>query len=228
MFETLLESRDQHHRPVGQTVTSVAVHAVIILIAVREVRVAPDAPPAPPDTSMIFIATPRVAPPDPRGAASTAVARADAPAPMVVPVIEIPRNLPAITLSREPFDPSAFTGHVAGPGLAHGSTPRVDSSGLRGVVVTSAEADEPPRLLAAGPLGPPAGLEGVPGRVVLSFIVDTLGRAEPASVRVVSSTSPAFDRPAREMVSGSRFAPGRNGGRPVRVLVEQAVSFGSR
>jgi TonB family protein len=228
MFETLLESRDHRHRPFGQTVTSVAVHAAIILVAVREVHVAPDAPPAAPDTSMIFIATPRAAPSIPRAVASAPMARADAMAPMVVPVIDIPRNLPAVTLAHQPFDPRAFTGHISEPGLPIGTAPAVDSSGLGGIVVTSAEADEPPRLLAAGSLRPPAGLEGVPGRVVLSFIVDTLGRAEPASVRVVSSTSPAFDQPARGMVLGSRFAPGRNGGRPVRVLVEQAVSFESR
>ena len=227
MFDTLLESREQHHRPLGQTVTSVAVHAAIILVAVREVHVIPDASPAPPDTSMIFVAPPRAEPSVARAAAAAAAAPANVTAPMVVPLIDVPRSLPGVTLTRQPFDPRAFTGRIAEP-RSIGNTPGADSSGLGSVAVPSAEADEPPRLFTAGPLQAPAGLEGVPGRVVLSFIVDTLGRAEPSSVRVTSSTSPAFDQPAREVVLRSRFVPGRNGGRPVRVLVEQAVSFGSR
>jgi TonB family protein len=223
MFETLLESRHHPHRPLGQTATAVAVHAAIILVAVREVRVAPKAPPAPPDTSMIFIA-PRAVPSASRSAAAAATAPASASAGMVVPVIDVPRNLPAVTLSQQPFDPRAFTGHIAEPG----AEPVADSPRIGGIVVTSADADEPPRLLEAGQPQPPAGLEGMPGRVVLSFIVDTLGRAEPASVRVVQSTSPAFDQPAREVLLRSKFAPGRNAGRPVRVLVEQPVFFERR
>jgi TonB family protein len=228
MFEILPESREQHSRPLGQTVTAVAVHAVIILGTLREAHAAPELPPAPPDTSMIFIPAPRIPQPSPAGTSAAPATRAAADGAMVVPVVEMPRGLPAVTLGRDPFDPRAFTGHLPGSGSPTPVAPGADSSALGGIVVTSAEADEPPRLLAAGQLQPPPGLEGVAGRVVLAFIVDTLGRAEPLSVKVVSSSAPAFEQPTGEMVRRSRFAPGRSGGRPVRVLVEQAVVFDSR
>jgi TonB family C-terminal domain len=80
-------------------------------------------------------------------------------------------------------------------------------------------------VLTPGPLRTPSGFEGVPGRVMLTFIVDTLGRAEPASVKVVSSTNKVFEEPAKDMVLKSNFKPGRNGGRTVRVLVQQPVLF---
>lgn len=225
MFETLLESRDHRRRPLGQTVTSVAVHAAIVLVVVREVHVAPAAPPASPDTSMVFIARPTPAPARPTGGASGIVS-APVGAPIARPAIDVPLQVRPVTLDASPFDPRAFAGHNAGADLLLGNAPAADSSALGSVVVTSADADEPPRLLAAGPLRAPTGLEGVQGRVVLSFVVDTLGRAEPASVKVVSSTGAAFHQAAREMVLRSRFASGRNGGRAVRVLVEQAVAFG--
>ena len=92
-------------------------------------------------------------------------------------------------------------------------------------VVTSAEADEQPQLLSAGPKRTPPGREGVPARVQFEFIVDTLGRAESRSLKVISSTNKLFEEPAREMVLKSVFKPGRQGGRAVRVLVMQAVTF---
>jgi TonB family protein len=66
---------------------------------------------------------------------------------------------------------------------------------------------------------------GVSGRVVVLFVVDTLGTVEPGSLRVLSSTHAAFEAAAREAVLKSRFQPARIRGRPVRQLVQQPLSF---
>jgi len=66
---------------------------------------------------------------------------------------------------------------------------------------------------------------GIEGRVVVEFIVDTLGRAEPASIKVVQSTNSAFDQDAKAHVRRAMFRPGRNHGRPVRVLLALPIDF---
>ncbi|MBA3890596.1 MAG: TonB family protein [Gemmatimonadaceae bacterium] len=67
---------------------------------------------------------------------------------------------------------------------------------------------------------------GVGGEAIIEVIVDTLGRVEPASVSVVSETSPAFGAAAREAVRSSVFAPALKGGRRVRQVVHVPVAFG--
>lgn len=66
---------------------------------------------------------------------------------------------------------------------------------------------------------------GVEGRVLAEFVIDTLGRAERASIRFVSSTHQLFEAPARATILSCRFRPGRISGRPVRVRVQQPINF---
>jgi hypothetical protein len=56
-------------------------------------------------------------------------------------------------------------------------------------------------------------------------VVDTTGHAEAAGFKILSSTNPAFNEPAREVIMKSVFRPGRVRGQPVRVQVQQVISF---
>lgn len=86
---------------------------------------------------------------------------------------------------------------------------------------------ELPVLLAATPPVYPPLLRaaGVQGRVELQVVVDTLGRVERGTVRIVHSDHPAFEAPAIESLRGARFRPARVLGRAVRVLVQIPVAF---
>jgi TonB family protein len=88
-------------------------------------------------------------------------------------------------------------------------------------------AQDPPELLTAHPLRYPEPLrrEGVEGEVVVETVVDTVGRAEPGSARIVRSHDPGFDQSALAMVRGARFRPARVLGRGVRVLIWVPVRF---
>jgi protein TonB len=66
---------------------------------------------------------------------------------------------------------------------------------------------------------------GIAGRVELQYIVDTTGHAEPGSFKILKSTHQAFEEPAREAIMKSVFKPAKFRGRPVRQLVQQAMSF---
>ncbi len=88
-------------------------------------------------------------------------------------------------------------------------------------------AQEPPQRVSSPPLVYPPDLyaSGVEGTVVLRAFVDTEGRVDPATIRVLSSTQAAFEEPAIAMLKGTRFEAGRLGGEPIRSLVDVPVRF---
>ena len=89
---------------------------------------------------------------------------------------------------------------------------------------------ERPVFLSGPPLQYPNLLRqaGIQGRVLVRAIVDTTGRAEPASVQVVESPHPGFNQAARDFVLHARFSHGLFRGRAVRVLIEFPVEFRTR
>jgi TonB family protein len=68
---------------------------------------------------------------------------------------------------------------------------------------------------------------GIAGKVILEFVVDTLGRVEPG-IRVLETADPLLVDPAMEMLRGARYTPGRVRGRPVRVLVRMGLHVAPR
>jgi TonB family protein len=66
---------------------------------------------------------------------------------------------------------------------------------------------------------------GKEGRVHATFVVDTSGRVDMASVRVLASDDPAFSESVRDALGAMRFRPALRGGRAVRQLVEQRFNF---
>jgi TonB family protein len=65
----------------------------------------------------------------------------------------------------------------------------------------------------------------VEGTVVVRYVIDSTGRAEPATLQVIASTHPLFLAAVRDALPGMRFSAAILDGRPVRELVEQRFSF---
>lgn len=65
----------------------------------------------------------------------------------------------------------------------------------------------------------------VRGSVIAEFVVDTAGRIEPATFRVISSDDPAFTASVRELLPRARFLPAINEGKLVRQVVRQTFVF---
>lgn len=89
----------------------------------------------------------------------------------------------------------------------------------------AAELTEKPTVLGCDRVSPPASLAGRTGSVLLAYVVDTLGRVEPNSVRVLEATYRGFAPPAAASVRSCRLTPGRKDGQAVRTLVQQRVTF---
>lgn len=90
-----------------------------------------------------------------------------------------------------------------------------------------ATVDRAPDLLKAGKRRYPRHLQraGVGGRVVFSFIIDTLGHPEPCSFHVHAVVDSGLEVAGLRMVLESLFRPGEVRGHKVRVLANQAVTF---
>jgi protein TonB len=66
---------------------------------------------------------------------------------------------------------------------------------------------------------------GVEGRVLIELVIDTVGRPERGSLRVLTATHQLFEAPARETAASCRYRPGRIQGRAVRVRVQVPINF---
>jgi len=65
----------------------------------------------------------------------------------------------------------------------------------------------------------------VQGMVLAQFVVDTLGRAEPTTFKVLKSDRPEFVEAVKAALPEMRFIPAEVGGRKVKQLVQQPFSF---
>jgi periplasmic protein TonB len=166
----------------------------------------PTRPPSPPDIPAIELA----------GGFKTVVAPAT-----------IPTDIPPIDLKQR-FEPGEYRG--LGPELPSGAIAAITGDAGPNATYSEAAVDEKPEILTSPRLDYPNLLRqaGVEGSALVEAIIDTSGRAERGSVRIVHSTHPAFDKPAMDVVAGSIYRPGRMRGAVVRVLVNVPVNFSIR
>jgi len=115
---------------------------------------------------------------------------------------------------QEKFDPKDYSGSGVEGGTATGITP--------GDVFMENLVEEKPSLLSAPPAQYPELLRqaGIQGTSMIQAIIDTNGRAEPNSVKIIQSPNPGFDAPSRNYISHALFRPSRVHGRAVRVLIQ--------
>ncbi len=66
---------------------------------------------------------------------------------------------------------------------------------------------------------------GTEGLVQATYVVDTTGRVDTATVQVVHSDDPRFTQSVRTALGGMRFRPATRSGKTVRQLVEQRFRF---
>lgn len=101
---------------------------------------------------------------------------------------------------------------------------RADSAG-RGAPALASELSERPRVIHCDQVAPPGAVAGRNGSVLVAYIVDTLGRVERNSIRVLEATHRGFAPAATASIASCTLTPGRRAGQAVRTLVQQRVSF---
>jgi TonB family protein len=138
----------------------------------------------------------------------------------VVAPTDIPTNIPPVNL-QEHFDPKDFSGTGVEGGVSTGIVPSSDQ-----VFAVDVVQEKPERLAGPPPVYPPllqsAGIEGT---VMVQAVIDTMGRVEPASIKIVNSANPGFNESAKQTVMKSLFRPARVYGKAVRVLIQLPVAY---
>jgi periplasmic protein TonB len=223
-------------RPTSIT-TSIISHALVVLLAILATQGALDAPrmALPPEAMLLYVPKPEPPPPTP-------VSKPEPPPKLVIAEpppkgfqtvaapSEIPTVIPPVDLDQRPLDPRDFSGIGVEGGVADGvvgGTGVVTKPDAIYEATTILEGFAPAVLLAQPAPKYPAVLHsaGLSGTVMVEFVIDTIGKVEPASIRVIESTHGGFDDAARAAVLGAKFQPAHLGPHPVRQLTRQRVRF---
>jgi periplasmic protein TonB len=234
MLNNLIESKAKKQKRFGGSAFSFVAHAVLVAGAVVATAGAgivnektkeekldfievkkdepkppePDKPPPPPDVV--------VQAPPPKGFQT-----------LTAP-IEIPTVIPDIDLSKAVTNADDFSGR----GVKGGTSTGV-GSGPAPVAISDQpyfeSQVEKPVAAAPGSPGPsfPEMLKstGVEGTVLAQFVVDTTGRADVGTFKVLKADHALFEQAVRNALPRMRFLPAEIGGRKVKQLVQQPFSF---
>jgi periplasmic protein TonB len=219
--------------------TSVLTHTALIGLAVAATQSALNRPKVTADSAILLyvpVPDPPPAPEQAKPAAAPPVVIAEPPPKgfqTIAAPADIPDVIPPVDLTQRALDPRDFTGRGVEGGVAAGvvgGTGKVDEeAGLDAIyeaTFSDSRFEQAVMISQPAPRYPkPLEEAGIEGRVALEFVIDTTGKVEPTSVKVLERTHAAFESAAREAMAGAVFHPARLGSRPVRQLTRQAIRF---
>jgi protein TonB len=233
MFNNLLESKPKKQRSTAGLILSGVIHAVLITAAVYGTLQAKESiekvkqekvefvemkkkePPPPPKEVPPPPKDIVVAPPPPKGFQ------------VLTAPIKVPDVLPDIDLSKKVTDEADFSGKgvaggsskgvVGGTGPVNTDQPFQDFQVEKQVSPAGGAQPRYPDMLRSA---------NIEGEVLAQFIVDTTGRFEPGSFKVIKSSHDLFTQAVRNALPNMKFYPAEIGGRKVKQLVQQPFTFG--
>ncbi|HEU4995097.1 MAG TPA: TonB family protein [Gemmatimonadaceae bacterium] len=226
MFHVLIESgAHPGERRAGWTMTSAAVHAGLIAVAVAlTLRNAPERPEPIRTDDVIWSKPQETAPERGSGGAGPIVA----PRIPDIPIPDIPVDPPinwSGTVPIGPHDDYPFVfkdvwgveGHGAGPVRTVPTGVYTVGAVDRAVALRNDNGSPVfPAILRSA---------GVEGGVGVRYIVDSTGRVEAKSIAILETTHAAFAEAVGRWLLRARYLPAEVNGRPVRQLVEQRFAF---
>ena len=233
MFNNLLESKPKKEKRGGGTVTSIVLHSILVGLAVYATANAAIRNEKPKQEKIDFVETPKDEPPPPKEEPPPPPPPDVVVAPpppkgfqVLTAPVEIPDVIPDIDLSKKVTDEADFSGKGVAGGVAKGKE--------GGAVVQSDQPYfefqvEKPVVPAPGSVSPryPDMLRqaGVEGEVLAQFVVDTTGKAEAGSLKILKSSHDMFVQSVKNALQQMKFIPAEVGGRKVKQLVQQPFTF---
>ena len=227
MLRNLVESKPQKTRRTAGTVASFIAHCGLILFALYASAQAETVDDGPKQEQIAFVETAPEEPP-PREPVSPEQAAAPLPVkatPLLIAPFDIPTALPEIDLSKGVTDPAAFARRRP---LTVDSAAPTGAKPHRGEAYGEREVENPVMQApnSAAPAYPDILRQaGVEGEALVSFVVDTTGRVEIGSFKVIRTSHDLFAAAVKSALPRMRFFPAEVGTSKVRQLVQQPYSF---
>jgi periplasmic protein TonB len=233
MFDTLIESKPKKQRGLGGTAVSILLHAVVITLVAyvtahagqkvleknREEKVdfvqtkpkeppPPETPKPPPPKDVVM------APPPPKGFQ------------VLTAPINIPDKIPDVDLSKAVTDEKDFSGKGVAGGKANGVVGGVPQNSDQPYFEFQVEKPALPREGNPNPKYPSM-LESsrVEGEVLAQFVVDTSGKADMSTFKVLSSSNELFASSLKSTLPQWKFYPAEAGGHKVKQIVQLPLKF---
>lgn len=237
MFNNLVESKRKKQRSPAGLFASFVLHAALITLVVVAGGQAAEQFEKPKQEKVDFVEVKKDEPPPPKNEPPPPPPPDVVAAPpppkgfqILTAPVDIPDVLPDIDLSKKVTDEADFSGKGAAGGTAkgvEGGKPQLVGAN-NDQPFFEFQVEKPVQALPGGsqPRYPDILRQaGVEGEVLAQFIVDTTGRAEMNSYKVLKTTHELFGNAVKQALPGMRFIPAEVGGRKVRQLVQQPFSF---
>lgn len=140
--------------------------------------------------------------------------------------VEIPDVLPDIDLTRRVTNEADFTGKGAVGGFATGVEKKVEV--VENNTYFEFQVEKPVMQAPNSPTPQYPDIlrsAGVEGEALVSFVVDTTGRADISTFKVIRATHDLFATAVKNALPRMRFIPAEVGDKKVKQLVQQPFSF---
>ena len=231
MFENLIETKPKKPKTAKTMALSIFVHAAIIAGAVYGTLEAKEAIEKPKAEKVEFVEMKKEEPPPPEKQPEPPPEVVAAPPPpkgfqVLTAPIKIPDVLPDIDLSKKVTDEADFSGKGVAGGIAKGVVGGTAPVGDQTYFEFQVEKQVAPAPGNRGPNYPDMlRSANVEGEVLVQFVVDTTGKVENGSIKILKSSHDLFTNSVRQALNSMRFYPAEIGGRKVKQLVQQPFNF---
>jgi protein TonB len=233
MFDQLIESKASKQKRTGGTLVSFIFHTLVITGAVIGTLHAKEELDKPKQEKVEFVQVKKDEPPpkeEPKPPPPDVVMKAPPPKgfQVLTAPIKIPDVLPDIDLSKKVTNEEDFSGKGVAGGIAKGvvgGTPQpvnAEQTYFEFQVEKQVQAmpgntaPRYPDMLRSA---------NVEGEVLAQFVVDTTGRADMSSFKVLKETHALFTQAVKTALPNMKFYPAEVGGRKVKQLVQMPFQF---
>ena len=233
MFDNLIESKAQKQKRAAGFFWSFVIHAALISGAVYATYRVGSALEKPKAEKVEFVTVKKDEPPPPKEQPKPppeVVMKAPPPKgfQVLTAPIKIPDVLPDIDLSKKVTNEEDFTGKGVAGGIAKGvvggtPAPANDNTTYFEFQVEKQVSPFPgnpapryPDMLRSA---------NVEGEVLAQFVVDTTGRADMGTFKVLKSTHDLFTNAVKAALPNMKFYPAEVGGKKVKQLVQMPFQF---
>jgi protein TonB len=233
MFDNLIESQASKQKRAGGFLWSFLIHAGLISAAVYATYSVGNALEKPKAEKVEFVTVKKDEPPPPKEEKPPppeVVMKAPPPKgfQVLTAPIKIPDVLPDIDLSKKVTNEEDFTGKGVAGGIAKGvvgGTPAPVNSDQT-YFEFQVEKQVAPYPGNTAPRYPDMlRSANVEGEVLAQFVVDTSGKAEMSTFKVIKSTHDLFTNSVRASLPNMKFYPAEVGGKKVKQLVQMPFQF---